>query len=121
MEDELRREAQEQAHKLVGSLGTLGLPKGSKVARKIEHLFKAENVLKPGNAELMEEFLDLLKQVFDRPPEPETEPVAQVVQQYRILIVDDDTLQSDRLKIAASGSGFEIEVANSPQSARNAI
>ncbi|MEG4998075.1 response regulator [Microcoleus sp. B4-D4] len=121
LEGELRREAQEQAHKLVGSLGTLGLPKGSEVARKIEHLFKAENVLKPGNAELMEEFLDLLKQVFDRPPEPETEPVAQVVQQYRILIVDDDTLQSDRLKIAASGSGFEIEVANSPQSARNAI
>ncbi len=121
LEGELRREAQDQAHKLVGSLGTLGLPKGSEVARKIEHLFKAENVLKPGNAEQIEEFMDLLKQIFDRPPEPETEQVAQVVQKYRILIVDDDTLQSDRLKIAASGSDFEIEVANSPQAARNTI
>ncbi len=117
----LRREAQAEAHKLVGSLGTLGLPKGSIVARKIEDLFKAENVLKPGTAQQIEGFLHLLKQIFDRPPEPESELVAQVLQQRRILIVDDDSVQSDRLKIAASGSGFEIEVANSPEAARSAI
>ncbi|MEG3845113.1 response regulator, partial [Microcoleus sp. herbarium14] len=120
--DELRREAQDQAHKLVGSLGTLGLPQGSDVARNIEHLLKAQNVLKPGNAQQIEELLHLLKQIFDRPPsEPESELVAEVSQQRRILIVDDDILASDRLKIAASGSGFEIEVANSPQAARIAI
>jgi len=121
LEEELRREAQDQAHKLVGSLGTLGLPQGSEVARKLEHLFKPENVLKPGSVQKIEEFLDLLKQIFDRPPEPESEVVAQLSQQRRILIVDDDILQSDRLKIAASGSEFEIEVANSPQAARIAI
>ncbi len=121
LEEELRREAQAQAHKLVGSLGTLGLPQGSEVARKLEHLFKPENVLKPGSVQKIEEFMHLLKQIFDRPPEPESEVVAQLSQQRRILIVDDDILQSDRLKIAASGSGFEIEVANSPQAARIAI
>ena len=121
LEEELRREAQDQAHKLVGSLGTLGLPQGSEVARKLEHLFKAQNVLKPGSVQKIEEFLDLLKQIFDRPPEPESEVVAQLSQQRRILIVDDDILQSDRLKIAASDSEFEIEVANSPQAARIAI
>ena len=121
LEEELRREAQAQAHKLVGSLGTLGLPQGSEVARKLEHLFKPENVLKPGSVQKIEEFLHLLKQIFDRPPEPESEVVAQLSQQRRILIVDDDILQSDRLKIAASDSEFEIEVANSPQAARIAI
>ena len=121
LEEELRREAQAQAHKLVGSLGTLGLPQGSEVARKLEHLFKPENVLKPGSVQKIEEFLHLLKQIFDRPPEPESEVVAEVSQQRRILIVDDDILQSDRLKIAASDSEFEIEVANSPQAARIAI
>lgn len=121
LEEELRREAQDQAHKLVGSLGTLGLPQGSEVARKLEHLFKPENVLKPGSVQKIEEFLDLLKQIFDRPPEPESEVVAQLSQQRRILIVDDDILQSDRLKIAAFDSEFEIEVANSPQAARIAI
>ena len=121
LDHELRREAQEQAHKLVGSLGTLGMPKGSVVARKIEHLFKPENILKPGTAEQIEGFLHLLKQIFDRPPEPETELVNAIAEKYRILIVDDDSVQSDRLKIAASGSGFEIEVAKSPQAARIAI
>ncbi len=122
LEGELREEAQAQAHKLVGSLGTLGLPKGSILARKIEHLFKAENILKPGTAQQIEDFLHKLKQIFDRPsPEPEGELVAQVSQLRRILIVDDDTFGSDRLKIAASGSGFQIEVANSVQAARIAI
>ncbi|MEG4588052.1 response regulator [Microcoleus sp. MOSTC5] len=122
LEGELRQEAQAQAHKLVGSLGTLGLPKGSEVARKIEHLFKAENILKPETAQQIEGFLDKLKQIFDRPsPEPEGDLVPAVSQNRRMLIVDDDTFQSDRLKIAAFGSGFQIEVANSPQAARSAI
>ncbi|MEG4305804.1 response regulator [Microcoleus sp. D3_18a_C4] len=122
LEGELREEAQAQAHKLVGSLGTLGLPKGSELARQIEHLFKAENILKPGTAQQIEEFLHQLKQIFDRPSaEPEGDLVPAVSQKRRMLIVDDDTFGSDRLKTVASGSGFQIEVANSPQAARNAI
>lgn len=121
LEGELRREAQGEAHKLVGSLGTLGLPKGSEAARNIEHLLGAENVLKPGNAQKIEEFLDLLKQIFDRPPEPESDLVDRVSQQRRMLIVDDDNVQIEQLKIAAAGSGFQIEVANSGQAARSAI
>lgn len=121
LDNELRQEAQAEAHKLVGSLGTLGMPKGSVVARKIEDLFKGENILKPGTAQQIEGFLHLLKQIFDRPPEPESELVTAIAEKRRILIVDDDSVQSDRLKIAASGSGFEIEVANSPEAARNAI
>lgn len=122
LEGELRQEAQAQAHKLVGSLGTLGLPKGSEVARKIEHLFKAENILKPDTAQQIEGFLQNLTQIFDRPsPEPEGEPVPAVSHKHRILIVDDDTFESEQLKIVASAKGFEIEVANSPQAARNAI
>ncbi|MEG3904278.1 response regulator [Microcoleus sp. B4-C5] len=122
LEGELRQEAQSQAHKLVGSLGTLGLPQGSEVARQIEHWFKAENILKPGTAQQIEGFLHKLKQIFDRPsPEPEGDLVPAVSQKRRMLVVDDDTFGSDRLKTVASGSDFQIEVANSPQAARNAI
>lgn len=122
LEGELREEAQTQAHKLVGSLGTLGLPKGSEVARQIEHLFKAENILKPETAQQIEGFLHQIKQIFDRPsPEPEGDLVPAVSQKRRMLIVDDDSFGSDRLKTVASGSDFQIEVANSPQAARNAI
>ncbi|MEG4962433.1 MULTISPECIES: response regulator [unclassified Microcoleus] len=122
LEGELRQEAQAQAHKLVGSLGTLGLPKGSEVARKIEHLFKAENILQPETAQQIEGFLDKLKQIFDRPsPEPEGDLVPAVSQKRRMLIVDDDTFGSDQLKIVASAFGFQMEVANSAQAARSAI
>ncbi|MEG4984869.1 response regulator [Microcoleus sp. BR0-C5] len=122
LEGQLREAAQTQAHKLVGSLGTLGLPKGSEVARQIEHLFKAENILKPGTAQQIEGFLHQLKQIFDHPsPEPEGDLVPAVSQTRRMLIVDDDTFGSDQLKTVASGSGFQIEVANSVQAARNAI
>ncbi|MEG4068242.1 response regulator [Microcoleus sp. Pol11C2] len=122
LEGEVRQEAQAQAHKLVGSLGTLGLPKGSEVARQIEHLFKAENIWKPDTAQQIEGFLHQLKQIFDRPSaEPEGDLVPAVSQKRRMLIVDDDTFGSDQLKTVASGSDFQIEVANSPQAARNAI
>lgn len=122
LEGEVRQEAQAQAHKLVGSLGTLGLPKGSEVARQIEHLFKAENIWKPDTALQIEGFLQKLRQIFDHPsPEPEGDLVPAVSQKRRMLIVDDDTFGSDRLKTVASGSDFQIEVVNSPQAARNAI
>ena len=122
LEGELREEAQAQAHKLVGSLGTLGLPKGSEVARQIEHLFKAENIWKPDTAQQIEGFQQKLKQIFEHPsPEPEGDLVPAVSQKRRMLIVDDDTFASDQLKTVASDSGFQIEVANSPQAARNAI
>ncbi|MEG3933398.1 response regulator [Microcoleus sp. T3_B1] len=122
LEGELREQAQAQAHKLVGSLGTLGLPQGSEVARQIEHLFKAQNIWKPGTAQQIEGFLHQIKQIFDRPsPEPEGDLVPAVSQKRRMLIVEDDNFGSDQLKTVASGSGFQIEVANSPQAARNAI
>ncbi|MEG4533936.1 response regulator [Microcoleus sp. D2_18a_D3] len=122
LEGEVREEAQAQAHKLVGSLGTLGLPKGSEVARQIEHLFKPENIWKPDTAQQIEGFLHQIKQIFDRPsPEPEGDLVPAVSQKRRMLIVEDDNFGSDQLKTVASGSGFQIEVANSPQAARNAI
>ncbi|MEG4815311.1 response regulator [Microcoleus sp. K5-D4] len=122
LEGEVRQEAQAQAHKLVGSLGTLGLPKGSEVARQIEHLFKTENIWKPDTAQQIEGFLHQLKQIFDRPSaEPEGDLVPAVSQKRRMLIVDDDTFGSEQLKTVASGSDFQIEIANSPQAARNAI
>ena len=122
LDNETRQEAQFEAHKLVGSLGTFGLPKGSEIARNIEHLFKSENIYQPGSYRQIEELVNLLKGVFDLPStEPENEPVVQVSRNRQLLIIDDDVLQIDRLKAAASAGKFQIEVANSPQAAKIAI
>lgn len=122
LDGELRSEAQAQAHKLVGSLGTVGLPKGSEVARKLEHLFKAENILNPGVAQQIEVLVNLLKRIFDRPPEePQPEAVAATAQHRRLSIVDDDTQFCSRLQLEASDWGLQVEVAKSLQQARNQI
>ena len=38
-----RHIAEENAHKLAGSLGTFGLPRGTEVASELEHLFQMED------------------------------------------------------------------------------
>ena len=38
--DEARRNAEREAHKLAGSLGTFGFPEGSKIARQMEHILQ---------------------------------------------------------------------------------
>ncbi|NJK68054.1 MAG: response regulator [Microcoleus sp. CSU_2_2] len=122
LDNGLRQEAQAQAHKLVGSLGTLGLPKGSEVARKIEHLFKAENILNPGTTQQIEVLVNLLKRIFDRPPaESDLEAISLVAEQRRLLIIDDDNLLRDRLEIEASNWQLRTEVANSVPVARSVI
>ena len=122
LDEELRQEAQAQAHKLVGSLGTLGLPTGSEVARQLEHLFKVENILNPGAAPQIEVLVNLLQHIFDLPPaESDNQAVSGVAEQRRLLIIDDDTLLSDRIEIAASDWGLQVEVTHSLQGARNLI
>ncbi len=122
LDNETRQAAQFEAHKLVGSLGTLGVPKGSEIARQLEYLFKTENISQSGVYRQIEELVNLLKGVFDLPStEPESNPVVQVSGNRKLLIIDDDVLQIDRLKTAASAWKFQIEVANSPQAAKSAI
>jgi len=116
-----RQEAQAQAHKLVGSLGTAGLPEGSQLARNIEHLLHAEIILEPGAAQQFEASVNLLKRIFDRPPATAAEPVSAASLNRRLLIIDGDSLASDRIKIEASAWGLQVELANSLVAARNAI
>lgn len=122
LDNETRQAAQFEAHKLVGSLGTLGVPKGSEIARQLENLFKTENISQSGAYWQIEELVNLLKEVFDLSSiEPDNEPVVQVFGNRQLLIIDDDVLLIDRLKTAASAWKFQIAVANSPQAAKSAI
>jgi DNA-binding response OmpR family regulator/HPt (histidine-containing phosphotransfer) domain-containing protein len=44
LNEELRQSATQEAHKLIGSLGTFGFEKGSEIARKIEQIFQQPKV-----------------------------------------------------------------------------
>ncbi|MFB8787942.1 MAG: Hpt domain-containing protein [Potamolinea sp.] len=43
-DSEMQQQAKLEAHRLIGSLGTFGLPQGSEVAREMEKLLQAESL-----------------------------------------------------------------------------
>ncbi|HEY9725827.1 MAG TPA: response regulator, partial [Chroococcales cyanobacterium] len=64
LDGKLHSKAQAEAHRLIGSLGSFGLPKGSEVARQIEQLLRLEP-LGQNEARQLEELVGQLKQVVE--------------------------------------------------------
>ncbi|WP_414519126.1 response regulator [Nostoc sp. PCC 9305] len=101
---DLRSLAAKEAHTLAGSLGTFGLPLGSKLARNIELLLSSRQILSQSEITNLESWVKLLRREIDgndaaiisSSPTPQVlETVTQPLQndlhtESKILIVDDD-------------------------------
>jgi diguanylate cyclase (GGDEF)-like protein len=109
LDEDLRARAERDAHKLVGSLGMFGLPRGSELAAELEQSLGA--VGGPSEAEmprLAELVLDLQNQLLslaepstgDEPPE-NLDPAAAC--RHVALFVSPDPELSDRLAVEAVG------------------
>ncbi|HEY9616784.1 MAG TPA: response regulator [Microcoleaceae cyanobacterium] len=65
--EELRQQAERDAHSLAGALGSFGLTTGSKLARKIEHILReATQPLPPNHLKILPELLATLRQTIDQ-------------------------------------------------------
>ena len=109
LSEELRHRAQQEAHKLAGSLGMFDLDEGSRLAREIERLFQVQD---PLNNEQMLQLSKLvialreeLKRTAIRLAEPEE-------QQPLLLIVSTDSFVQE-LVIEASVRGMRTNVLSS--------
>ncbi|MHC5766825.1 MAG: response regulator [Nostoc sp.] len=101
---DLRSLAAKEAHTLAGSLGTFGLPVGSKLARNIELLLSSGQILSQSEISNLESWVKLLRREIDgneavpisSSPTPQVlETVTQPLQndlhtETKILVVDDD-------------------------------
>ncbi|MDZ7951983.1 response regulator [Nostoc sp. DedQUE09] len=101
---DLRSLAAKEAHTLAGSLGTFGLPLGSKLARDIELLLSSGQTLSQSEISNLESWVKLLRREIDgneaavisASPTPQVlETVTQPLQndsytEIKILVVDDD-------------------------------
>ncbi|MDZ8071082.1 MAG: response regulator [Nostoc sp. DedQUE08] len=101
---DLRSLAAKEAHSLAGSLGTFGLPLGSKLARNIELLLSSGQTLSQSEISNLESWVKLLRQEIDgnevaaisASPTPQVlETVTQPLEndlhaETKILVVDDD-------------------------------
>ena len=110
LDEVLRAEAERAAHKLAGSLGTFGFPRGSELALELEGVFATEGG--PAAEEmprLAEIVLDLQAQLQPglatdgQPPAGEGRPAPEGL---AVLFVSPDPELKDRLTVAALGHGL---------------
>lgn len=118
---QLQQAAQQEAHKLAGSLATYGYPQGSKLARSIEHLLGSETLLPPELINQFSERLTTLQQELSTPPIPASTAPLSCSHTYRVLVIDDDQALTEQLTAEADTWGFRIKVAANPTTARSRL
>jgi DNA-binding response OmpR family regulator/HPt (histidine-containing phosphotransfer) domain-containing protein len=138
LNQELRQQAKQEAHTLAGSLGTFGLPEGSRLARQIEHLFQIERSLSKEEVDHFREWVVALRQEIEHSHSafveesrsPPTETVSSstssssssstVAEANRplLLIVEREHPLANRLATEAASWGFQAEIASSLTSVR---
>ncbi|BAZ01822.1 multi-component transcriptional regulator, winged helix family protein [Tolypothrix tenuis PCC 7101] len=116
------KQAQAEAHRLAGSLGCYGFLEGSKIAREIEQLLERYTVPYQRIALQLVELLKLLKQTLQQQPSSPVNPAnAQITSSAHLLIVDDDTTLTERIKLEAISWGFNVDLAVDIKTARTIL
>jgi PAS domain S-box-containing protein len=120
---ELHSQATAEAHTLAGSLGTFGFANGSKLAREIEHLLKADKILdKTEIAQLGAKVKALLAEINLPISEVATPSNTYELDERPVLLIV-DTFQkiTEDLVNKAADSGLQTKIVNSISSARQKL
>ena len=122
LDESLRARAERDAHKLAGSLGMFGLPRGSELAREIEEVLGVPDGPAPSAApRLAELVLALRGQLEDAPVGSQDHlPAGPPLPDGRtLLLVSADPVLTERLSHEALGRGLRPRGAASPAAARH--
>ncbi len=117
---DLRQQAIQASHKLVGSLGMFGFAEGSRLAQEIEHLFQAQVVSE-------QEFLHLSELVLALSRELQQTPTGQlpkslsVDQRTLLLIVSQDQPLAMALVLEADNWNIQGLIVPEPGNARRVV
>ena len=117
--EQARAEAEREAHKIAGAVGTFGFHGASERARHLETALAQPSV---GDAAGLRAVAGALCRDLERDaahPLPAARPVASG--EPLLLVVDDDRQLCQRLADAAAGQSMRAEVALTPASARQAM
>jgi diguanylate cyclase (GGDEF)-like protein len=121
----LRARAEQEAHKLAGSLGMFGSDRGSHLAREIELQFQAGVKLNQDQVQHIETLFVALRHEMEQinpGAMPELMSIHKPVESQEnhtskeavVMIVDDDTVMSDALKTLLEPWGMQIVTLNDP-------
>ena len=118
LERELKQEAKLAAHKLSGSLGSLGFDNGSKIAREIENFLDLETFALSEQIEPLNKLVRSLRDKFDR-YDPESNLVLD--SSPLLLIVDNDSDFTQELTTEAAANNFRTAIAKTASQAQEII
>ena len=118
IEKDLQEAAKNEAHKLVGSMGSFGYLEGSKLARSAEHLLMKTH---PFSGEEITRFAELVTGIQQEITKPSVNLIASSTPTFlsqRLLVVDDDIVLTERLKAESEAWGLRIKIASNLTNAR---
>jgi DNA-binding response OmpR family regulator len=131
LSEELRQQAQMQAHTLLGSLGSFGLMDASRLSRQIEQAFQTPSTLNQTEKEQLSKQVLVLWQVLEQSMTPveSVETVQEtdlnhpmtVEPKPRLLVVEDDVALALALVSEASSWGIQADIATDLSKARETL
>jgi diguanylate cyclase (GGDEF)-like protein len=123
LEEETRLEAEREAHKLAGAVGTFGFVRASENARDIELMLRGTDRLGPDRVPALSDLALAVRSELDEEPAGEISSAPPVAADGTrlVLAVDDDTSLLDRLAAEGAGRSLRVECAASPAAARSAL
>ncbi|HLO48226.1 MAG TPA: response regulator [Kamptonema sp.] len=118
---ELHKAAKNEAHKLAGSMASFGYPEGSKLARSAEHLLIKHLPFTGEEITRFAEIVAALQQELVKTPDTLTTSPEPPILFHRVLVVDDDTALTERLKAESEAWGLRIKIAPNLTAARSCL
>ena len=114
----LRREAERDAHKLAGSVGTFGFARGSELAREVELILGGAEPIPESVSLRLSELTVALRDELERPIEKTPRPP---VARSLLLVVDEDREFTERVAMEGEGRGLSVRVAERMSDVRAAL
>jgi len=123
LSSDLRYQAYLEAHRLIGSLGSLGFPEESAIACQIEEMLNKDFPLVSSNAKLLGQLITKLEQIVLNPPQTSETPLLSFDHSPLplLLIVDDNVLLTRSIQIEAETWGMRVQTAFDLTTAREKI
>ena len=121
LNQELRSQAQREAHTLAGSLGTFGFPTGSNLARKIEHWVKIDRQLEETEAKDFRDLVVALRIEIERSPHQIQENATPKDERPMLMIVDSDRTIAEQLTQESAQWNLQVAIAPDLNTARNKL
>jgi HPt (histidine-containing phosphotransfer) domain-containing protein len=113
LDAQLRQKAEQEAHKLAGSLGSFGFPEGSLLANEIEDLFQTQKFISQAKCFYLDKLLMELQRELEKSPVEQT--------QNLLLVISNDRQVVKELIKEAENQEIQIKVATNLTAARSII